>query len=403
MANYKYTAISKDGQKVTGVMEGYSELDAVDRIKQTCNVVLSVKELKEKQGLLNMELGKPKLDAKAFTVMCSQFAIIINAGIPIARAVQLIAEKTTDKHLKKILTQVAEDVESGRSLASSFEERGSKLFPQTFIETIRAGEASGNIDKAFDNMAKHYDKQNKMRGKVKSALSYPAFVFVIAIVVVAVLMVKVVPTFTAMFADLGAELPLPTRILIAVSNFFRKYIFVMVIVALIFAIIYKIYSKSEQGKLNLAKLQLKLPILGNIAELNAASQFSNSMTTMLASGIPLTKALGITAKVLDNYYISTETGKLVGKLEEGSSLGTSIRDAKIYPDILVDMVNVGEQSGEMESTLGTISKYYDSELETAIASAIAKLEPTILVFLAGVAGFIVIAIYMAMFGMYAAM
>ncbi len=403
MANYKYTAISKDGQKVTGIMEGYSELDAVDRIKQTCNVVLSVKELKEKQGLLNMEIGKPKLDSKAFTVMCSQFAIIINAGIPIARAVQLIAEKTTDKHLKKILKQVAEDVESGRSLASSFEERGGNLFPQTFVETIRAGEESGNVDKAFDNMSKHYEKQTKMKGKVKSALSYPIFVFVIAIVVVAVLMVKVVPTFTSIFADYGAELPVPTQILIAVSNFFRKYIFVMVIVALVAGIAYKLYSKTENGRLNIAKLQLKLPILGNIAELNAASQFANSMTTMLNAGLPMTKALGITAKVLDNYYISTETGKLVGKLEEGHSLGQSIREANIYPDILTDMVNVGEQSGEMESTLGTISKYYDAELETAIASAIAKLEPAILVFLAGFAGFIVIAIYMAMFGMYAAM
>ena len=149
MANYKYTAISKDGQKVTGVIEGYSELDAVDRIKQTCNVVLSVKELKEKQGLLNMDLGRQRLNSKAFTVMCSQFAIIINAGIPIARAVQLIAEKTTDKPLKKMLKLVSEDVESGRSLASAFEERGGNLLPQTFVETIRAGEESGNIDKAF--------------------------------------------------------------------------------------------------------------------------------------------------------------------------------------------------------------------------------------------------------------
>lgn len=403
MANYKYTAISKDGQKVTGVIEGYSELDAVDRIKQTCNVVLSVKELKEKQGLLNMDLGRQRLNSKAFTVMCSQFAIIINAGIPIARAVQLIAEKTTDKPLKKMLKLVSEDVESGRSLASAFEERGGNLLPQTFVETIRAGEESGNIDKAFQNMSEHYDKQTKMKGKVKSALSYPIFVFVVAIVVVAVLMVKVVPTFTEMFADLGAELPLSTRILIAMSNFFKDNIFIMVIVAIVIAIACKMYSKTEAGKMKFAKLQLKLPILGNVAELNAASQFSNSMTTMLNAGLPMTKALSITAKVLDNYYISTETGKLVGKLEEGHALGPSIREAKIFPDILVDMINVGEESGEMEKTLGTISKYYDAELETAIAAAISKLEPSILVFLAGFAGFIVIAIYMAMFGLYGAM
>lgn len=385
-------------------MEGFDELDAVDRIKQTCSIVLKLKEINpDKPGLLNMEIGGAKLNSKAFTVMCSQFSIILRAGIPIARTVHLIADKTTNKPLKKILMKTAEDVEAGRSLAASFAEHGDRLFPTTFIETIRAGEESGNLDRSFETMYRHYDKQTKMRGKVKGAMAYPMFVLVIAVAVVVVLMVKVVPTFTSIFDSYGSELPAITRLLIAISNFFRKYTIWMAAVFALLFIVYKLYGNTEKGRLNLARIQLRLPVLGNIALLNAASQFANTMTTMLGSGLPMTKAISITAGVMDNYYIGSEVGKLTGRLEEGHALGASMRDSGCMPDILVDMVAVGEETGEMEKTLDTIALYYDAELEMAIAAALAKLEPTILVFLAGIAGFIVIAIYMSIFQMYALM
>ncbi|MCR4891646.1 MAG: type II secretion system F family protein [Lachnospiraceae bacterium] len=404
MVTYKYTAISKGGTKVSGVIEGFNELDAVDRIKESCDVVLKLTPVKEKKvGFLNMEIGSGKLNSKAFTVMCSQFAIILKAGLPIARAVQLIADKTTNKPLKKILQQVGSDVEAGRTMAASFQERGGKLFPPTFVETIRAGEESGNLDKSFDSMYKHYDKQVKMKGKVKSALSYPIFVLIIAVVVVAVLMGRVVPTFTAIFESYGSDLPLITKILIAISNFFKDYSLVFFgVIALIFVGI-KLYGNTENGRMNLAKLALKIPVLGNISELNAASQFANSMAAMLGAGLPMTRAVNITSKVIDNYYISTEVGKISGRLEEGRSLGDSMREAGCLPDILTDMTAVGEQSGEMEETLNTVAAYYDAELEMAITSALNKLEPATLVFIAVVAGFIVLAIYIAMFQMYSVM
>ena len=385
-------------------MEGFDELDAVDHIKQTCSIVLKLKEIDpDKPGLLNMEIGGSKLNSKAFTVMCSQFSIILRAGIPIARTVHLIADKTTDKPLKKMLMKIAKDVEAGRSLAASFAEHGGKLLPTTFIETIRAGEESGNLDRSFDTMYRHYDKQTKMRGKVRGALSYPIFVLIIAVAVVVVLMVKVVPTFTSIFESYGSELPAITRLLIGISNFFRKYtIWMAAFFALLF-IVYKLYGNTEKGRLNLARIQLRLPVLGNIAQLNAASQFANTMTTMLASGLSMTKAISITAGVLDNYYVGNEIGRLTGRLEEGHALGASMRDSGCMPDILVDMVAVGEETGEMEKTLDTIALYYDAELDMAIAAALAKLEPTVLVFLAVVAGFIVIAIYMSIFQMYAIM
>lgn len=405
MVTYKYTALSRDGERVSGVVDGFNELDAIDRIKQNYDVVLRLTEVQEKggEGLLNMEIGGQKLNTKAFTVMCSQFAIILRAGIPVGRTVHLIADKTTDKTLKRILKEVAEDVEAGRSLSASFAERGGQVLPQTFIETLHAGEESGNIDRSFETMYQHFDKQTKMAAKVRGALAYPAFVLVIAVVVVAVLMIKVVPTFIAIFDSYGAELPLITRMLIGISNFFAKYYLVMIAIIAVLVIAYKLISNTEEGRLKIAKIMLKLPLIGNINQLNAASQFANTMATMLGAGLPLTRAISITSKVLDNYHISQEIGKLTGKLEEGHNLGTSLREAEVMPDILVDMVSVGEETGEMEETLHTVAGYYDAELETAINAAMAKLEPALLIGLGVVAGFIVFAVYIAMFSMYGAM
>ena len=405
MINYKYQAVSKDGKKISGVIEGFNEMDAAAKLKELYPIVAQLTRMDEKSGssFLNMEIGGNKIDDKAFTLMCSQFAVILRAGVPIARTVHLIAEKMTDKPLKKILLQVADDVESGRSISASFAERGKKQLPVTFLETIHAGEEAGNLDSAFESISEHYSKQIKMKGKVRGALIYPAFVLVVAIVVVIVLMVKVVPTFTAIFDDYDAELPFVTQLLIGMSDFFRKNILYIALVAIVLFIAFKLYNNTENGRMNVAKFAMKMPVLGNINVLNAASQFANTMTMMIDAGLPITKSVGITARVLDNYYVSTEVGKITGRLEEGHTLGFSLREAGCLPEILVDMTAVGEESGELSRTLAMTANYYDAELEQATADALAKLEPTILVFLAGFAGFIVIAIYMAMFGMYAAM
>lgn len=379
-------------------------MDAVERIKQTCTVVLKLAPVKDKGiGFLNFDIGGNKLNDKAFTVMCSQFAIILKSGIPIARTVQLIAEKTADKPLKRILTQVAEDVEAGRSLSASFAERGEKLLPTTFIETIRAGEESGSLDRSFQAVYEHFDKQTKMRGKVRGAMAYPAFVMVIAVIVVIVLMVRVVPTFTTIFDSYGANLPGMTKLLISISGFFQKNWMLLAAVIAAIIVAYKLYGNTENGRLQLAQLALKLPILGNINLLNAASQFANTMTMMLGAGLPVTRSISITAKVIDNYYISQEIGKISTRLEEGYTLGTSLRESGVLPDILTDMTAVGEETGEMEETLNTIAGYYDTELEMATAAALAKLEPASLIFIGVVAGFIVISMYLAMFNMYSAM
>ena len=386
------------------MVDAYNEIDAMERIKRTCDFVEKITPLGgEKKSILNMQLGGNKLNAKAFSMMCSQFSIILNAGIPVARTCHLVAEKTGDKTLNRILNQVADDVEGGRSLSASFADRGGGLFPPTFVETVRAGEETGSVDKSFDTMHEHFDKINKLKKKLKSAMAYPLFVLVIAVIVVIVLMVKVVPTFTAMFEDLGGELPGITKLLIAISDFFRDYTLLMIAIGVLLYFLFRVYKNTEKGKLKVAEITRELPLAGPISILSSASQFASTMGTMLSAGLPMVRSLSITARTLSNYYVSKQVGKIAVKVEEGRPVGASLKEAGVMPDILVDMVTVGENTGEMEATLKTIANYYDVELDGAIASCVAKVEPAIMVGLAGIAGFVVVAIYMSMFSMYSMM
>ena len=406
METFNYTALSRDGKKVSGVIEAYDEMDAARKLKASYPIVENLSQISDRGvvgAFFGSDIGGKKLNDKAFTLMCGQFATILKAGIPISRTVHLIAEKMTDKNLKNMLIEVGEDVEAGRSLSASFAEKGKDLLPMTFIETIRAGEESGNLDNAFESASNHYTKQLRLRGKVRGAMIYPTFVMILAVVVVIVLMIKVVPTFTQIFEEQGGELPAITKSLIAISNFFRYNWYIIAIIVIGGLIIFKIYTSSEKGKMKWAIFQLNMPVLGEINLLNAASEFTNTMAMMLGAGLPITKAINITSRAISNYYISDEVGKIAQEVEVGHSLGRSLRESGCLPDILTDMASVGEESGELESTLGMTGEYFDSELEEATTAALAKLEPATLIFIGLVAGYIVIAIYVAMFTMYSGM
>jgi type IV pilus assembly protein PilC len=402
LAQFNYTAISRDGAKVTGVVEAYDELDAASRIKESCDIIERLVPVKSGSNLLSMDFGANKLNARAFTVMCSQFAIILDSGIPISRAVHLIAEKTVDKNLHRVMTQVATDVEGGRSLSASMADNGAKLFPENFIETIRAGEATGDLARSFKTMQEQFEKQYETKRKVKSAVSYPAFIFVLAIGVMIYLMVGIVPKFIDIFVDMGTDVPGMMKLLMGISSFFQHYTIVLIAAILGVIMMFKLYGATESGRLNLAKTALKMPVLGKIQELSSASQFAHTMANMMSAGITMDRSVSITARVIDNYWLRTQTDTLSRQLEEGKALGSSMRELTDYPDILVEMTAVGESSGEMEKTLKTIGKYYDNELDEAIRSAMAKLEPAILILTGGMVAFIVIAVYSSMFDIYGA-
>lgn len=397
MTIFKYRALSESGAELDGVMEAYDEFEAVAKIKQNCPVVLSIKEVPKRES---KDLFSPrKVKDKSLSLVCSQFSIILSAGLPMIRSVQLVADQTTDKHLKKILMEVAEDVDAGRSLAESFESRGPAL-PTTFIETIRAGEESGTLERSFAKLHDYYEKSSKTHDKVTSALIYPAFLICVAVVVIIILMVFAVPVFTSTFEEMEIELPLPTRIVIGTSNFATHYWMFVLAGAALLALGLKIYSATERGRRQFAQIKLKLPLIGQVQQMNAAAQFANTMSTILTAGLPMTRTLHITGKVLDNYFIGLQVIDMVGGVEEGKRLAACMRDCPELPSLLVEMTGVGEETGSLESTLDTIGEFYDNEVQVSVSRMLSLIEPSIIVVMALMVGLIVLAVFLPMFSMY---
>ena len=399
MTTYNYRARTADGAPVNGVVEAYSEFEAVEQIKRTCAIVEKITPVKPTK-LSHVDLNEPLwVTDKTLSLVSSQFAIMLRAGLSMTRVVELVAGQCSDKLMKRILGSVAADVAAGYSLAQSFDNHGQKL-PTAFIETIRAGEESGTLESCFQRLKVYYEKSHKIKQKVRSAMIYPIFLLVLAAVVVGIVMVKLVPTMLEMFSNMGTDLPLPTRILMGTSHFFQHYWMFLVVGVCLAAVLCKLYAKTEDGALRLAKLRLRLPVLGRIAVMQGASQFSNTMSTLLASGLPATRCLTITGKIMDNLAVGRSVGSAVGAVESGRGLGDVLRDNPYLPSMLLEMTAVGEESGALEETLDTIGVYYDSEVEVASARALSMLEPMITIIMGLVIGFIIIAIYIPMFSMY---
>ena len=394
---FKYTVLTKEGMKVNGVIDAPDQYAAAARIRAQYPVIEKLDPVSEKTGFLSKDLAR-KVDEKALSVMCSQFAIMLASGVNIAVCMKMIANQTQDKVLKKMLDKSAMDVSQGASVASSFE-KNCPLLPITFIETIRAGELSGTMEDSFRTLETYYSKSYQLAQKIKQAMSYPIFVLIIAVVVLFVIMVKVVPTLTNIFGELGGDLPIITQFLISTSDFFGHWWWLMLGVLLILIIGGILYGRTPKGKEFFGKLELKMPILGEINQLNGAAEFANTMSALLQAGLGVGNALTVTSKVLRNYILSNQVREVVDKVEAGYRLGDCIRKTD-FPLILQEMTAIGEDTGELEKTLEVIGAYYTNESDYAIQKAISKLEPTIMVFLALFAGFIVIAIYMPMFTMY---
>ncbi len=261
MPTYKYEGAYASGERVTGVVEAVSQNDAVAQIRQSCEVVLSLKEVPRAAVRDPLERFQ-KISAKSLALTCQQFAIILKAGLPLVQTVDLVADQCADKALGRLLRQVSEDVSNGWSLSYSLEQRGGRKLPVTFRETVRAGEESGDLLSSFRRLSDYFQRMSKTRDSVVSALTYPAFVLVVAVLVVAIIMGYAVPTFTGMFESMSIELPWVTVALIAVSGFFQKYTLVLVGLIALVLLLVRLYGATEKGGLTLARAQLNLPILG---------------------------------------------------------------------------------------------------------------------------------------------
>ena len=402
MPTYKYEGLYASGEKVDGVIEAVSQNDAVAQIRQSCEIVLSLKEVPKVSKPDTMQKFR-KVSAKNLALTCQQFSIILKAGLPLVQTVDLVAEQCTDKTLAVLLRQVSEDVSNGWSMSYSLEQRSEGKLPVTFMETVRAGEESGDLVSSFERLSEYFEQMSKTHDSVLSALMYPAFLMVVAVAVIAIIMIYAVPTFSSMFASMGADLPLPTRILIGMSDFFRNFGLVLLAVIALIVVGIRLYANTEKGGMRLAKLQLSLPILGAVVQMSGASQFAHTMSTLLTAGMPILQSIEVSAKTVDNKVLAGEiTDTLVG-VEGGRSFGECLSYSKELPRMLVQMTAVGEATGSMESTLKVLAEYYDNETEVRTKQALSILEPAIIVVMAGFVVLILFAVYLPMFSMYSSM
>ncbi len=396
MASFTYTAITKEGKNVKGQLQAGSKDIATSNIKEMGLIPLSINE----QSVMNKNfvIGNP-VKVKDLTIFCQQFEAILTAGVSVLEALFLLKEQTQNKHLSKIIEDMYTRVERGEALSASMQ-ANSKYFPSILINMIEAGEVSGNLEIALRRMGEHFENEHELQQSVKKATTYPTVVAFVAIVVVIILVVVVVPTFVNMFAGMGMELPGTTKALLAISSFIKTkwYILITVIGGSIFGLSY--YSKTELGSITLSRIKLRIPILGPVQTKIVASRFSRTMSTLLASGLPLLEALVIVSKVVDNYVV--EKGLLDAKdqVSKGIPLSKPIKEMGVFPPMITHMVRIGEETGQMEPILNKVADFYDREVESAVAQMTTMLEPAIIVFLAVVVGFVVLSIIQPMFGMY---
>lgn len=399
MNAYKYRAQASDGKSYTGVVEAYDEYAAIEELRRSYPVIEDLVPVGEKRKV-HIDLNEPlSISDRTLSLVSSQFAIMLRAGLPMNRVVELVAGQTSDRLMKRILNECAQDVAAGYSFARSLEKHGSKV-PAVFIETVRAGEESGTLEHSFERLQSYYDRAHKMRAKVRAALTYPVIVILLAIVTITVVMVKLVPAMIESFATLGSELPLPTRVLITISNFLGRFWPLILVVCCAAGLLLWLIGRTERGKLFYSRARLRTPMLGKIAKMNTAAQLANTMSTLLAAGLPVNRAVEIIARVLDSRSVAADVERCVPRLETGETLYDSLEDVPDLPDMLVEMAGIGEQSGSLEDTLNTVGAFYEEEAMRTSDQALAMLEPMITVILGLFVGYIVISIYMPMFTMY---
>ena len=399
MKTFNYVARSSSGGQVEGVAEANTREEAISGLRSSGLIVIKLNEVSDAKRDLDLRLGNKKTKEKALAIVCNQFAILMQAGLPIVRTLELIANQTEDKTLAKILKDAADDVAAGYSLASSLEKNGTGL-PTTFIESVRAGEESGSLETVFHRLSEYYQKTSRTKAKVKSAMIYPIFVMVIAVIVVAIIMIFAVPVFSSTFESMGAELPAITQFVIDASHFMTSWWWVLLLIAALIYVGIKVAKKNDAFRLKWSELGVRIPVIGRINMMNAASEYAGTMSGMMAAGLPIVRAVGVTARSMTNYFMGTSLANTMPDLEAGRTLATVLANENTLPELVIEMTAVGEQTGALEHTLEVIAEYYDNEVETATSRAMSLLEPMIIVVLAGIVFVLLLSVYLPMFSMY---
>ena len=394
MAQYNYKAMDKNGKAKKGSIEAINLDKAKEKLKSEGLIVQDIKE----QGAGKKGGGK-KVKDKDLAVFCKQFSAVLNAGVTIISALEMMSEQLENKTLKRALQEAQSYVQKGGTLADAFK-LNPKVFPPIMINMTAAGEMSGNLEICFDRLTTHFETANALHSKVIGAVTYPIVILIVVVAVVAVLLVGVIPQFSQMFDDLGSELPAATQMLVNLSNFLQHkwYILVIIVAAIVFGL--KAFGKTEPGSLMYAKIGIKFPLFGNLTIKSAAATFSRTMATLMASGISLIDAVEQVAKMINNRIIREALLDAKTQIAKGVPLSKPLRDCGIFPPMLPQMTKIGEETGNIEDMMDKVADYYEMEVNDATDALTAAMEPLIIVIMGVVVGGIVMAIYSPMLSMY---
>ncbi len=334
---------------------------------------------------------------KDIVVFTRQFATMIDAGLPLVQALEILSKQTENKKLKQVITDVKADVEGGYTYADALKKHP-RIFNDLYVNMVAAGESGGILDTILNRLAGYIEKSMKLKRQVKGAMIYPGVVVSVAVLVIWIIMVKVVPTFSKMFAQMGGVLPLPTRIVVNLSEFLGGIGGVMVALGIIGLVIgVGFFRRTEKGKLITDTILLKLPIVGMLLKKVAVSKFTRTLGTLVGSGVPILEGLDITAKTAGNKVIERAVLQVRKAVAEGKTIAEPLSQVKVFPPMVVQMIGVGESTGAIDTMLNKIADFYDEEVDAAVMALTSMLEPVIMVFLGGAIGFIVIAMYMPIF------
>jgi type IV pilus assembly protein PilC len=393
MPNYAWKGRNRAGMVQEGVLAADTKDVALATLRRQNIVVTGIRERGKEISLSKM--GR-KVPPKTLAVFTRQFSVMIDAGLPLVQCLEILANQQEHKNFQKILLQVRQDVEAGSTLADAMR-RHPKAFDNLYVNMIAAGEAGGILDVILQRLSTYIEKAVKLRNQVRAALIYPIAVIVIAAIVVAVILLKVIPTFAALFTSLGAELPMPTRVVIFCSNFLARYwwAFVALIAAGVFA--FRRYYATYKGRRVVDGAMLKAPIIGMILRKIAVARFCRTLATLTSSGVPILEALDITARTSGNAIVEDAIINVRKSVEGGKTIVEPLRESGVFPNMVGQMIGVGEQTGALDAMLNKIAEFYEDEVDVAVAGLVKLLEPLMIFILGVVIGGIVIAMYLPMF------
>ena len=397
MAIFKYKAINSEGQRIEGSQSADSESQIREMLLSNQYYPLSIEKENSKSKKSFSFNSKVKL--KDIAVFCRQFYVMLDSGLSIGKALNILIEQCEKPKLREALIGVNGDLKRGETLASSMRKR-KDVFPNLLTSMIDAGERSGNLDIILKRMAEYYEKETKIRGKIKSAMIYPIVLGVVAIISITFILTFVMPTFVQMFEENNVDLPMSTKMVLETSKVLGKYGIIIFLILVTAIILLGKYLKSEEGQYKLSSINLKIPVIKKLTQKIIVSRFTRTMGIVSSSGMSLVTSIEIVASVVGNKIAEKELLKVKEKVLKGEGLGDSIINIKIFPPMLASMVKIGEEAGSLDSILDKTADFYDDELEREIKTATALIEPSMIVLMGIIIGFLLISILTPMFKMY---